>query len=216
MAPVGFTRRVDRVGVFRFGEFRALLNQAASPADFADPGGQLFGVIQVVGKNQPALRGQFDRFVLGLGLPNLACHGQELCFPAFRPGQARQAGRLGKAALAQHLFPTFAGQQRVIGPQVGIGHAPPTRGESENGFGPRARRRHVDKSQRPAGGEQAVKMSQRGAQIGCGVQDVCADDEVERSFVETLLERFAIQIECPVFDFREVSQFLLGRRKERG
>ena len=47
------------------------------------------------------------------------------------------------------------------------------------------------------------------------MQDVCADDEIERSFVEALLERFAIQIECPVFNFGELGQFLLGRGEER-
>ena len=58
-------------------------------------------------------------------------------------------------------------------------------------------------------------MSQGRAQIRRGVQDVRANDEVERSFVESLLERFAIQIQGLIFDLGEGSQFLLGRRKER-
>ncbi len=130
--------------------------------------------------------------------------------------QAGQGGGFGEPDFFERGFPLRALEQRLFRAEVAVGEVPPAACQAEDRFGPELRRREVHEHERTARREQSVQRPQRGADIGHGVKDVGADDEIERFRLESLIDPRFLEIEDLVFHVRERRELLRRRRKEAG
>src|SRR6185295_6773498 len=92
--------------------------------------------------------------------------------------------------------------------QRSIGEPPPTARQSEDRFGPQQRCGRVHKYDIAARCQESMQMAERLADITHRVQHIGADDEVERTFSETLLGAGLFEIENLALDLRKCGQLL--------
>ncbi len=147
---------------------------------------------------------------------SLAGEKGDLAFAAAGADEAGEGSRFLESGTGEDGFPLLAVEEGLVGSEVAVGEAPPSAGESEDGLGPELRTGGVHEDEAAAGNEEIVEVAEGGVDVGDGVEDVRAEDEVVRVGIESLVAAGFFEIEDFEGDFRVGGKLLTGRGEEGG